>query len=189
MKKSSLVVALLLSKALFASDVVYTNEVKTVSLSPTSGVIGKVLPTSKVEILEKSGDKVKVKVEGYVKEGRENAIYFVPKKRILVAALKKGSGYKLNTISKDGDWKKVSLEVYIKDGGFEKEIKPLYKKADKLFSDNCGLCHALHPTTEFTANQWPSMIKAMKSRTPLTKNQVFLVTQYLQKHASDMKGE
>lgn len=187
--KKTLLACTILSCSLFAGEVLYVKAVKNISNGADLSASGRLLPTSKVEVLEKIGDKVKIKIEGYVKKGRENAVYFVPKKRILVSALKKGSGYKLTTLSKDGEWEKVSFEAYTKNDNFTKDLKALYANANKLFSENCGLCHALHPTTEFTANQWPSMIKAMKSRTPLTKDQNFLVTQYLQKHSRDMKGE
>lgn len=189
MKKNIFLLCSILSQSLFAGEIMYANSVKNVSTAVDSPVNGRILPTSKVEILEKVGDKIKVQIEGFVKKGRENAIYFVPKKRILVAALKKGGGYKLKTVSQDGDFEKVSFTAYTTNDNLTKDLPALYKKANRLFSENCGLCHALHPTTEFTANQWPSMIKAMKSRTPLTKDQVFLVTQYLQKHSKDMKGE
>lgn len=189
MKKKIFLLCTIVSQSLFAGEIMYATAVKNVSTSVDSPINGRILPTSKVEILEKVGDKIKVQIEGFVKNGRENAVYFVPKKRILVAALKKGGGYKLKSISQDGDWKKVSFTAYTKNDKLTKDLPTLNKEAHKLFSENCGLCHALHPTTEFTANQWPSMIKAMKSRTPLTKDQVFLVTQYLQKHAKDIKGE
>lgn len=189
MKKNIFLLCAILSQSLLAGEIMYATSVKNLSTSVDSPINGRILPTSKMEILEKVGDKIKVQLQGYVQKGRENAVYFVPKKRILVAALKKGGGYKLKTISKDGKWEKVSFTAYTKNGNLTKDLPALYKKANKLFSENCGLCHALHSTKEFTANQWPSMIKAMKSRTPLTKDQVFLVSEYLQKHSSDMKGE
>ena len=53
-----------------------------------------------------------------------------------------------------------------------------------------ALCHPGHPSTEFTANQWPSIVKSMVTRTAMTKEENYLVTQYLQKHAKDMnQGE
>ena len=43
------------------------------------------------------------------------------------------------------------------------------------------MCHALHNINEYNANQWPSILKSMLSRTVMDKKDRFLVSQYLQK--------
>lgn len=43
------------------------------------------------------------------------------------------------------------------------------------------MCHALHNINEFSANQWPAMLKAMIDRTAIEKEDRFLVEQFLQK--------
>jgi trimethylamine-N-oxide reductase cytochrome c-type subunit TorC len=49
------------------------------------------------------------------------------------------------------------------------------------------MCHSLHEVNHYTANQWPSLFQSMISRTPIENDDVWMITQYLQKHASDMK--
>ncbi|MGO3398588.1 MAG: NapC/NirT family cytochrome c, partial [Serratia proteamaculans] len=39
----------------------------------------------------------------------------------------------------------------------------------------------------FNANQWIGVIKGMAPRTSLTQEQLRVLTQYVQKHASDMQ--
>ena len=57
---------------------------------------------------------------------------------------------------------------------------------ENIFEQNCSMCHSLHHTQEFSANQWPSMFKSMAMRTGIDKKDYYLVIEYLQKHAKDM---
>lgn len=189
MKKSMIVGCILFSQALFSGEIMYATSVIGISDSQNSSISGKLLPTSKVQILEKVGDKIKFKVQGFVKDGATNAVYFVPNKRILVTAFAKKNNYKFEKIATKDGWDEVSVIGYAKNENFTKDLDGLYKKAKATYTENCSMCHPLHPENEFSANQWPSMIKSMVNRTPMSKDQNFLVVQYLQKHAKDMKGE
>jgi trimethylamine-N-oxide reductase cytochrome c-type subunit TorC len=195
MKKCLFLGSIFLSMSLYAGEIMYTSVVKNLfESSDSTATKGRLLPTSKITILEKNGDKVKVEIEGFMKEGVSRALYFVKGKRILVAGLSKSATFDIETLSKSKDkngveWKKVILTAYTKDENFTKDLDSLYLNAKALFKNNCSICHAAHPVDEFTANQWPSMFKSMVRRTAVTKEQRYLVTQYLQKHAKDMKGE
>lgn len=195
MKKSLIIGMAFLSISLYASESMYTSSVKNLFETANSSTPqGRLLPTSKINILEKNGDQIKVEIEGFMQTGVTNAIYFVKGKRILVAGLSKSGNFEIKKLStsKDEDgveWEKVILTAYTKDDNLTKDLNSLYSSAEVIFKDNCAICHPAHPVTEFTANQWPSMLKAMINRTAMTKPQSYLVTQYLQKHAKDMKGE
>ncbi|PAF47179.1 hypothetical protein BKH41_07820 [Helicobacter sp. 12S02232-10] len=195
-----------------ASDSVYAGIVKPLySTQNSQKVIGKLLPTSEVKIIKKSGNKVLLSFQGYIQKGIPNAIYFTMGQRILVAGLIKNADVPFKILktqaakeSQTGDskislshlkpktgkdaqtlYQKISVELWSDDGGFSSDLKSLYSKADSLYSQNCSICHALHQPTEFKANQWPAVIRSMSSRTGLNKDEIYLVTQYLQKHASD----
>lgn len=145
-------------------------------------------------MVEKNSDKSKIEIEGFRKAGVSNAIYFVKGKRILVAGLSKSGKFDIKKLSSSKDkngveWDKVVLTAYTKNDKLTKDLKPLYNKANSLYKNNCAICHPAHPVGEFSANQWPSMFKAMVNRTAIPKQERYLVTQYLQKHAKDMKGE
>lgn len=196
MKKSFL----LLSTSLFcvclhASETMYAGSVKNLYESQDStSKKGRLLPTSKVKVLDNTGEKVKIQLEGYRKSGTSNAIYFVQGKRILVAGLSKSGKFEVEVLSTNKDeknvtWEKVALTAYTKKDNLVKELSPLYTQAQELYKNNCSICHPAHPEHEFTANQWPSMFKAMVNRTAIEKKDWYLITQYLQKHAKDIEGK
>lgn len=196
MKKSLLFILAFATACLYASETTYTSSVKDLyETADSSKSNGRLLPTSKIKILEENGDKIKIEIEGYVKEDLNNAVYFSIGPRILVAGLSKNGNFDIKTIltSKDKDgveWKKVSFTAYIKNDNLTKDLDALYSSAQEIYSNNCAMCHPAHPNNEYTANQWPSIIKSMINRTAMTKDENYLVTQYLQKHASDIeKGE
>ncbi len=195
MKKSLILGMTLLSVSLYASETMYSSNVKNLyETADSSAVKGRLLPTSKVTVVEKNSDKSKIEIEGFMKAGVSNAVYFVKGKRILVAGLSKSGKFDVKKLSSSKDengveWEKVVLTAYTKNENLSKDLKPLYDKAEDLYKNNCAICHPAHPIGEFTANQWPSMFKAMVNRTAIPKQERYLVTQFLQKHAKDMKGE
>ena len=176
--------------SVFAGDVMYSSKVKPVYLDGSSQKIeGKLLPTNAVEILAEEGDRVKFKITGYQNPVAGNIIYFANGQRIFSLAFSKTAktNIKIVQVGKDGAWNLVSTEAYTTKGDFEKNVEPMYTKANKLYSDNCSMCHSLHEVNHYTANQWPSLFQSMISRTPIENDDVWMITQYLQKHASDMK--
>ena len=196
MKKSLFFVLAFSFACLYANEITYTSSVKNLfETSDGSSSKGRLLPTSKIKILEKDGDKLKIEIEGYMKDGVNNAVYFSQGNRILVAGISKSAKFDFKTISTSKDeegveWQKVSFIAFTDNANLTDDLDGLYKNAQAIFDTNCALCHPGHPSTEFTANQWPSIVKSMVTRTAMTKEENYLVTQYLQKHASDIeKGE
>ncbi|NCB55309.1 MAG: cytochrome C [Epsilonproteobacteria bacterium] len=178
----------LASSALFSNDVVYFVKEKPVYLDATSGkVVGKLLPTNAVEILAQEGDRIKFKITGYQNKATPNVIYFTDKARIFSLAFAKNITPVTQIVESKDQWNTVTTEAYTTKGDFEKELQPMMERAAKLYSDNCSMCHTLNAVDHFTANQWPSTFRSMLDRTPIQKDDVWLVTQYLQKNASDMK--
>jgi nitrate/TMAO reductase-like tetraheme cytochrome c subunit len=195
MKKSLLLGATFLSISLYASQTMYVSSVENLFENADSTARkGRLLPTSKVEVIDTIGAKVKVEIEGFRKVGVPNAIYYVKGKRILVAGLSKKNDFDIKKISSSKDangveWEKVVLTAYTNKKSLVEDLDTLNSKAKSLYKNNCSICHPSHPIDEFTANQWPSMFKAMVNRTAISKKDGYLVTQFLQKHAKDMKGE
>lgn len=181
MKNKFILVSVLLSQSIFASEIMYPDIVKNLYASHDSKkAIGRLLPTSEVKVLAKEDGRIKVELSGYVQENKEQAVYFNEGSRILVAAFKKSDIPKYNVISK-GSWSKVSFEAYTDSDGMQKELEPMMKRAETLYAENCSMCHALHDIQEYNANQWPSVFKSMVDRTAIEKKDRFLVTEYLQK--------
>ena len=175
-----LTLSALLSASLFAGQ--YATTVKPLYADATSKkVIGKLLPTAEVEILKEEGNRVLVSISGY----------YVAGKRILNAGFdgKSGVEFKKNgSEAVDGKtYEKVSVTAWTDKSDLTSDVAPLYAKAKDLFSQNCSMCHGLHPEKEFSANQWPSMFKSMAGRTGIDKKDYQLVIEYLQKNAKDMQ--
>lgn len=192
MKKSLIIGLIFLSGSLCAGESFYSSSVKDLYTSVDGKRSeGRLLPTSQVKILEKKDGKVKVEIEGFMREGVSSAVYFTTGKRILIAGLSKKAKFDIRTIStskdKDGvEWSKVALTAYTLNENLTKDLDSLYKNAENIYKDNCSICHPAHPNNEYTSNQWPSMIKSMSNRTAMTKDDVYLVTQFLQKHSKDI---
>lgn len=181
MKKIVIFSILAFGMSLFASQTLYPNVVK--SLYKNKGdksAVGRLLPTTELKVLAKKGDWLKVQIDGFVQKGKEQALYFSQGTRILVAAFRKSSIPKYK-VTKKGKWDKVSVVLWTKDVDMEKQLKPMMKRAAKLYTDNCSMCHKLHEPDEYNPNQWPSMFKAMADRTGIPKKDRFLVIEYLQK--------
>lgn len=188
MKKTIIFLILGLFATFACADMKYAeNTLKTYSSAGDTKPSGKILPTTGVEILQIKGDKAQVKIIGWNKGKMERVVYYSKGERIISAALSKKAKYDLKVLKseqiKKDKWTNVILTTWIENKNLTDDIDALYSRASDLLQTNCGLCHAYHPTTEFSANQWPSVIKAMRPRSPLTKEEGWLITQYTQKHA------
>lgn len=185
-----IMVTAVVASTVFAGDISYATQEKPVYLDADSKkVSGKLLPTNAIEVLEEVGDRIKFKIEGYQHPDTGNVIYFTNKARIFSLAFSRTSEPELKIVddSVGEGWNIVSVEAYTTKGNLEDELDPMFERASELYSNNCSMCHSLHAVDHYNANQWPSTFKSMLDRTPIQKKDVWLVTQYLQKHASDMK--
>jgi len=184
---------LFLCVSLYANEIFYASAVKNLyETSNSNSSKGRLLPTSKIEVLSEVDNKYKVKISGYAKEGVESALYFTYKNRILVAGLAKDSKFEVITSKKVSDsnfsdFKELEIVAFVDKDDLSKDLNSLYAKAQELYSANCGTCHELHHKDEFTANAWPSVLESMVNMTPISKEESYLVTQYLQKHSKDME--
>ena len=177
--------------SLFASGDVYSDVVKPLFLDATSNKsIGRLLPTNAVKITEEGSDRVKVVIRGYKNPAVDNVIYYRDSQRVIAAAFAKTAkiDYKMIEKGKDGKWDKVEVVAYTPKGEFVNEVSSMFARADQMYKDNCGICHTAHATDHYKANQWPNLVKSMLSRTAIDKKDEWLITQYLQKHSSDVSA-
>lgn len=176
-------------------EIKYASKVKSLYKEGDNKVVGRLLPTAQVEVLERKDNKVLLRIQGYTQLDSQAALYFAPNRRILNAGFQKNIGvsFKNLEVFKESEtkqeWALASVELWSEDSNLVANVDELYNEAKDLFA-NCSICHALHPPKEFTANAWPSVIKSMKSRVGYDNDQEYLVSQYLQKNAKDMpKGK
>lgn len=189
MKKIALF-CFILASCLWGKGMVYSDEVVSLYLDKNDKKIsGRLLPTNAFEILKEEGDKVFIKINGYVNPKAPSVIYYNNHQRIIVAAFSKNTKLKFSQkiVSKNGKWDKVSLEIWADKKEFAKNNQAMLKKAKEQFTNNCGVCHSLHSEKEFSANSWPAIFKSMADRTGIEKKDRWLVIEYLQKNAKDFK--
>jgi len=151
----------------FGAGMNYTDVVKDVYADANSAKsIGRLLPTTAVS----------------------NVVYFADGARIISVAFAKTAPFDIKVIKegKNGKWNEVETTVFVQKDGFSTDVNAMFAKADKMYKESCGVCHALPQTTHFNANQWPSLLKSMIGRTAIEKKDEWLVIEYLQKHSSDV---
>ncbi|ARR01407.1 cytochrome C [Campylobacter porcelli] len=178
-----ILVSLILAGCLNAK-ILYSTTVKSVYLDDNSkDVAGKLLPTNAIEILQKSGDRVKFALKGYVNPSSPNVIYYSNGDRIIALSFAKTKTPKYEIIqkAKDGKFDEVRVVAYTTDDELENELKPMIYRAKQTYQESCSICHQLHKESQYNPNQWPSLFRSMLSRTPIDKKDEWLIIQYLQK--------
>lgn len=184
------VLGILLSTVLNAAPVY---SVKTTSLLDKKGnVIGTITPATQLETIDSSAKLTKVRLKGWSAFGAESVVFQQMGKRIILAFLEESTipNIKKGKVKKDvyeSEWNESSIVGWVNTADIISSQKVIWEKAHTLFSERCGGCHQPHPAHEFTANQWPNIVKAMKDRAGLTSDDQWLLTKYMQNHAKDIK--
>lgn len=181
---------MLSANLLLAQNPTYSTKVKQLYLPEQTKAVGRLLPTAEVKTLGEIDGKIEVEISGWIEDGVPSAVYFVPNRRILVAGINKSTKFDFTVLDsiQDGGkkWLQIKAKFLSEKDGFSEDLEAMYKNAEEMYQTNCAICHKLHEKTEFSANQWPSMINSMLSRTAISKEESYLLIQYLQKNAKDM---
>lgn len=152
---------------------------------------GTLFPSTKVTILQRDGDQLQARLDGWRQQDVPGAIYAAPGKRIMSAVLDDAAAkqVEVNGGKTDGEtgqrWDRVSLTLWLPTKILIDDQQKIWQYAAGLMSANCTGCHGLTALDHFTANQWIGVMKGMAPRTSLNEEQLRLLTQYAQKHASD----
>jgi trimethylamine-N-oxide reductase cytochrome c-type subunit TorC len=171
----------------------YVNTLTTLRDPKNGEVIASVPPGTALHVLSQHGDDLEVEITGWSPTGGEKYMFIDIGQRINVAMITdKGLPKRVSIGEKSDDydsvWEDVSIRGLIAKKDVAKNVTRVWREARRLFHKRCTRCHALHRPTEFTANQWPSILKIMTVRAGLTTDKKALVTQYIQNHAKDQKG-
>jgi trimethylamine-N-oxide reductase cytochrome c-type subunit TorC len=154
----------------------------------------RLLPLSKVEVLERQGDWVKVKLEGWQQDGAERALYALRGRRILVAALGNDAVTKVEKLTTETDadtglvWHRATVTLWTARDGLEADRAKLMAQGAELHTKACGGCHAGQSPASHLANQWTGLLKGMRDRTTLDDEQYRFLEKYLQLSAKDAGG-
>ena len=155
---------------------------------------GTLMPSTQVEMMGKENGRARVRIDGWQQDGVSEVFYAAPGKRILSVLVGDAAKKALVTGKSETDsatnltWHQVSLTAWVDESQLIGDQGKLWQYASTLMSNNCTGCHGLTALDHFNANQWIGVIKGMESRTSLTPEQARMLTQYVQKHASDMSA-
>jgi trimethylamine-N-oxide reductase (cytochrome c), cytochrome c-type subunit TorC len=171
---------------------VYAIATLPVGASPGGPPIAKISPSTPATVLAVEGENLKVRIGGWQQGSGGRLVFFAPGRRILVAEvdadqkelLRRGATQTDTTTGQE--WSEVSFEGYAARKQFVGNADLLWRYANELMDVNCTTCHARHPVDHFTANQWAGVIRTKKDRVSASADQLALMGQYVQKHASDM---
>ncbi|WP_422368163.1 pentaheme c-type cytochrome TorC [Pelagibius sp.] len=156
--------------------------------------VGKLLPATELSVIERDGDSLKVRLEGWQQDGVDRVIYALMGKRIFSAALGKPAVEKIERhetiVDTDTDltWHQVSLDFWVSREDVISDQGRLWDYGAEMYNASCSTCHTLSAPDHFLANQWIGNMKAMSRFIVLDKEQYRFLQKYLQFHASDTAG-
>ena len=160
--------------------------------TPGGPAVGTLNPSSSAKVLAVAGDELKVEIRGWQQGSGGRLVFLAPGRRIPVAEMKDDQkellrrGATQTDATTGQEWTEVSLEAFAPRKQFVGDVALLWTYAEELMNTNCTTCHARHPLDHFTANQWAGLIRTKKERVAASADQLALMGQYVQKHASDM---
>lgn len=150
--------------------------------------LGTLSPGTLLRVLKHDNDLTEVRLDGWSMVGAEQIAFAAKGQRIILARLtaSRPDNRKVLARSQDTygiDWERVVITGWVSSKDLVGQISSVWQKANAIYQKRCTACHALHQPTEFTANQWPSILRIMTKRAALTPEDTALVTEYLQSHA------
>ena len=185
---AAIVVVLAACCIVAAADQKYARSLAT-AYSTAGSKIGDVMPGSGVAVSGTSASKRStVVIDGWSIAGADSVIYSAIGQRIVLASFDEATMPRAKLLGEKRDsfgttWKHVQVTVAIDTAQLTTNLASVWSAAHTLYAARCSACHALHSPTEFTANQWPSILTTMTKNAALDPAQAALVRQYLQTHA------
>jgi trimethylamine-N-oxide reductase cytochrome c-type subunit TorC len=152
-------------------------------------VIGSLTPGTPVTAAGTGGSRLQAfEIDGWSQDGDETTVVAAAGRRIVYVRLTSAPNAHRKVLEQTKDdydnlWDKVTLAGFIDPAALTADQSAVWAPAQRLYSQRCSNCHALHSTAEFTANQWPAILKTMAKNAALTPAEAALLTQFVQTHA------
>jgi len=170
-----------------------TDKVVPIFLSPEGEQnCGVLEAASEVTVVKHQSGRYEVTLEGWQPESSTSVVYALEGIRIRVALLKACAQTNVQVLetvtdpNTDQKWRRVKLTgAWVPENDLAADLTAYWENATSLYHKSCSVCHALHDPKEHTANQWPGILKSMRPRTPLSKDQIIWVEAFLQYNAKD----
>ncbi|MDK9697383.1 MAG: NapC/NirT family cytochrome c [Siculibacillus sp.] len=163
--------------------------------STSAAADGRVLAPTPVEVLEKDGGHLRVRIAGWQQEGAERLIYAAQGKRIFVAALgadaveKVARGRTVTDPDTDQKWTEATLTAWVTPDLLVSDAAKVESYGAEMFNASCGLCHAAPQTGHYLANQWIGVLNAMKRFVALDDEHYRFLQKWVQLRAQDTGGK
>lgn len=155
---------------------------------------GQVLAATRMEVLGRDGDAIRVRIEGWQQEGAERIIYARPGKRIFEATLTPDTTDRVEVhasqVDPDTDlvWSRVSLDTWVRPGEVIDDVDALWSYARTMKDAACGACHAPRDPTHHTANQWIGVLRGKTQTVALQPEEMRIIQKYMQLRARDLEA-
>lgn len=188
------------ASAIATSDEVYIVHTKPFYLDKSKiGVQGaedgKFLGAAKLDVINRAGNLIEVRLNGWQLAGAHSVFYAEHGQRIMQAILGDAAiaqvkrGQIVVDPGTQQEWAQSDLTAWIDTEGLNTELPALWSYSSDLFNTACSTCHVLPQSHHFLANQWIGNLNAMKRFTSLTDDQYRLLLAYLQNHSKDVGAE
>ncbi len=154
---------------------------------------GRLLPGSTVFVLQRTGDWVEVRIEGWQQDGVAPLVYALAGRRILTATLEPLAQPSVtrhqSVVAPDTEqvWHQVSLVGWVKGRDLVSESAGFWSYAAELHAATCSICHPLPAPSRFPANNWTAYLKAMRRNIGLSEDEYRVLLRFLQLNASDTR--
>ncbi|WMC11871.1 pentaheme c-type cytochrome TorC [Oceanimonas pelagia] len=157
---------------------------------------GELEAASPVQVLEESGDSVKLLVPAWRKtRGFGRVLYEDFGMNITSLVLEKDMAQDEALVKVLDDakvdsmtglpWEPVEVALWAEQGALLPEAEDIWSYARDTYRTACSVCHSQPAEAHFDANTWPGMFAGMVGFTNMDAATQALVLKYLQKHSSD----
>ncbi len=186
------VVALAITPAAEAKGPQYVGVIATLKDVAGGKAIATVTPATAVNVIATKGDDIEVEITGWSPAGGDAYLFKDVGLRISLAHLTAGGVSRRAVIGTKDDawgstWQEVKISGWMRTDDVVADLDAIWKEAAQLYYTRCSRCHSLRRPAEFTANQWPHVLKIMTKRAGFSPEQAALVTALLQNHGKGLK--
>lgn len=152
-------------------------------------VLGELAAGIPVRVIALAGEGVEVELEAWSREESPGVLYAAMGKRLAAATLADTAALPVLSTVEDGEtgqvWRGHRLRAWTAASGLVRDSSPLKAALDRMYRDNCSLCHALHRPEEYTVNEWIGHFNMMRRLVPLIEPEAAQLLTHLQGRAKD----
>lgn len=164
------------------------------AVDPDARGVGRLLAATELSVLERQGDALRVRVDGWRQQGVDRVIYKLMGHRIFSVVLTPAAveGVEVHETrldeATDLTWERVSHDFWVANTDLIADVDTLWEYGAEMNQAACSTCHRLAEPEHFLANQWIGVLKSMERFVSLDKEQTRMLQKYLQVHAKDTGG-